>query len=419
MMDTKQLNKIVISSSLGTLFEWYDFLIFGTAAALVFNNLFFPSFDPAAGMIASLLTYIIGFFARPVGGAIFGHLSDTMGRKTVSVITMAIMGVSTVAIGFLPTYEQVGILAPILLVILRICQGIGFGGEWGSAILLVVETCPKDKRGFYSSFMQVGFPLAIVLSAASFSLINMLPPEQVMEWGWRLPFIGSILLVAVSIYIRTQIAETVVFKHIQDNDMLSKNPMRDLFSHNFGKLLIAVGVKVTEVSWSYLITIFMVAYATKMGWPKSQILNFITIAAIINLVAIPFFGYLSDRVGRKTLIYAGSIFTISMAFPIFWLLSSGNSFFVAFAIIIGLVLGNGMMFSAMGAYLAEIFEPQIRSTGLSVSNQLAAAIGGGLTPIFAVLLSDYFSGTNAISVMMITFATITLISNSKARIHND
>lgn len=413
---SKNIVKITVASAFGTLFEWYDFLIYGTAAALVFNKLFFPNIDPVIGMLAALLTYAVGFIARPVGGAIFGHLGDKWGRKSVLMTTMILMGVSTLAIGLLPTYADIGIWAPILLVTCRILQGIGFGGEWGSAALMILENAPKNRRGFYSSFIQVGFPLGLLLATGSFALVANLTGDDFLSWGWRIPFLLSFVLVLAGTYVRSKLVETPVFKELEQQQRLSRNPFWETVTKHPKTLLTAIGIKVTEVSWSYVTTVFVVAYATtQLGLSKTIFLDAITLAAAINLIAIPAFGYLSDVVGRKPLFYAGSLFTIVAAFPLFALINTGDPTVITFTIVAGMVLGNAMMFSALAAYLAEMFEPQIRSTGLSFSNQVAAAIGGGLAPTIAAALAAVFGGTVGASVMMICFALITLLSTIAAK----
>jgi len=405
------LLKITIASALGTLFEWYDFLIYGVSAALVFNKLFFPNIDATIGMLAAMLTYVIGFIARPIGGAIFGHYSDKLGRKSVLMATMLLMGLSTFAIGLLPTYDSVGIAAPIMLVVLRIMQGIGFGGEWGPAALMITENAPANRRGFYGSFVQVGFPLGLLLATGCFAMVSKLPQDDFISWGWRIPFLISFVLVLVGGFVRSRLPETPVFKQLEDAQQVSKNPFLELITKHPLTFITAVGIKLTEVSWSYVITIFLVAYATtNLGLPKSMLLDAIAIASAINVLSIPLFGYISDLVGRKAMLYAGGAFTILMAFPIFGLIATGDSSNVTLAVILGLVFGNAMMFSSLAAYLGELFEPQVRSTGLSFSNQIAAAIGGGLAPLIGASLAVAFGGTHGVSVMLTLFGIITVAS---------
>ena len=404
----KDILKITAASAIGTLFEWYDFLIYGVAAALVFNTLFFPNVSSTVGLLAALLTYAVGFVARPVGGAIFGHYGDRLGRRSVLTITMLLMGISTVGIGLLPTWDSIGIWAPVGLVSLRILQGIGFGGEWGSAALMILENAPANRRGFYSSFVQIGFPLGLLLATGIFALLSQLSHNDLIAWGWRVPFLFSFVLILIGSYVRSQLTETPVFQQLQLSQSVSKNPFWETVVKNPRILLTAVGIKLTEVSWSYVVTIFLVGYATnKLSLPKSTIMNAIAIASAVNLVAIPAFGYLSDLIGRKPLFYLGSAFTVAFAFPLFSLIESGA---VNTAIIAGMLFGNAMMFSTVAAYLSELFPPQIRSTGLSFSNQLAAAIGGGLAPTIATTLAIVFGGSAGASVMMICFAITTAIA---------
>lgn len=404
----KDILKITAASAIGTLFEWYDFLIYGVAAALVFNTLFFPNVSSTVGLLAALLTYAVGFVARPVGGAIFGHYGDRLGRRSVLTITMLLMGISTVGIGLLPTWDSIGIWAPVGLVSLRILQGIGFGGEWGSAALMILENAPANRRGFYSSFVQIGFPLGLLLATGIFALLSQLSHNDLIAWGWRVPFLFSFVLILIGSYVRSQLTETPVFQQLQLSQSVSKNPFWETVVKNPRILLTAVGIKLTEVSWSYVVTIFLVGYATnKLSLPKSTIMNAIAIASAVNLVAIPAFGYLSDLIGRKPLFYLGSAFTVAFAFPLFSLIETGA---VNTAIIAGMLFGNAMMFSTVAAYLSELFPPQIRSTGLSFSNQLAAAIGGGLAPTIATTLAIVFGGSAGASVMMICFAITTAIA---------
>jgi MHS family shikimate/dehydroshikimate transporter-like MFS transporter len=407
-LTNKHLIRTTAASSIGTLFEWYDFLIFGTAAALVFNKIFFPNIDPWLGTLAAISTYMVGFFARPLGGAVFGHLSDKYGRKSTLMTTMMIMGIGTFAIGLLPTYQSIGIWAPIMLVLLRVVQGIGFGGEWSSATLMVLENAPENRKGFYSSFVQIGFPLGSLLATGSFALLAAtLSNEELLSWGWRIPFLASLILLAIGGYVRSNLTETPEFARRKIDGTTSRHPFKDLITKQPRELLLAVGVKISEVSWSYILMVFTVSYVTtKLALPKSSVLNALTIAAAINLVSIPFFGYLSDIVGRQKIFYAGALFTIGMAFPLFWLI---NNQMIALAVICGLVFGNAMMFSAIPAFMADMFEGPTKSTGMSFANQLASMIGGGLSPLMMIALSEHFGGTIGASVLMAAYGVITLV----------
>jgi MHS family shikimate/dehydroshikimate transporter-like MFS transporter len=411
-----RINSIVFASCFGTIIEWYDFLIYATAAALMFNKAFFPTFDPLAGTLAALGSYAVGFLARPLGGALFGHFGDRLGRKSMLVLTLFIMGVSTFCIGLLPTYGSIGVLAPILLILLRVIQGIGLGGEWGGASLMVLEHAPSDKRGFYTSFVQIGFPIGLVLATLVFTLVTKLPDADFAAYGWRIPFLLSIVLLAIGTFVRSRVPETPVFEQLKMRDGLSKNPVIEAVGKNTGTFLIAVGLKLTEVSWVYLLTVFIVVYATtKLGLPKPLMLNAVLYAALLELVSLPLFGWLSDRIGRRPLYILGALFTIAFAFPLFWMLESKSTALIFTAIMIAMNFGHGMMFGPESCYFPELFGPHVRYTGASFGFQVSAAIGGGFAPIMATAMVGYFGGTTGVSIMMIVLALFTLAAALAAR----
>jgi len=420
MSDTRtassKMRSIVFASSVGTIIEWYDFLIYATAAALVFNKAFFPTIAPLAGTLAALGTYAVGFLARPLGGALFGHFGDRLGRKSMLVLTMFIMGLSTFCIGLLPNYASIGVLAPILLILLRIVQGIGLGGEWGGASLMVIEHSPPGKRGFYGSFVQIGFPIGLVLATLVFALATKLPEADFQSWGWRIPFLASIVLLALGTFIRSRVPETPVFERMKATDSFSNNPVGEVVGKNFKTFLIAVGLKLSEVSWVYMLTVFVVVYATtKLALPKQLLLDSVMYAALFELITLPMFGWLSDKIGRRPFFILGAIFTIAFAFPLFWMLETKSVAMVTFAIIIAMNFGHGMMFGLESTYFPELFGPRVRYSGASFGFQVAAAIGGGFSPIIATALVGYFGGTAGVSVMMIGIALITLWAALAAR----
>ena len=408
---------IVLAGSIGTVIEWYDFLIYGTAAALVFNSQFFPTLDPLAATLASLATYAVGFFARPFGGILFGHFGDRQGRKATLMATMLIMALGTFGIGLLPNYSQIGIWAPILLVVLRLIQGIGLGGEWGGASLMVLEHAPRDRRGFYGSIVQVGFPLGLILSSGAFTLVSMMMSDKDFStWGWRLPFLASIVLLAVGWFVRVRIPETPSFNSLKQSGNVAKSPLWEVLSRDWRRFLIALGLKISEVSWVYILTVFAVVYATtKLQMPKGQLLQAITIAAAIELVTIPFFGWLSDRIGRRPFFFAGVLFTVLFAFPLFWLLDTKDPLIVGAAFAVALSFGHGLMFAMESTYFPELFGARVRYTGASFGFQASAAIGGGLAPILATQLSATFGGTAGVSLLLIGLALITLVATVCAR----
>src|ERR1700722_3422627 len=257
-----QMSQIVWASVLGTVVEWFDFLIYGTAAALVFNKLFFPSLDPSAGTLAAFGSLAVGFVARPLGGAIFGHYGDRLGRKAMLTMTMLVMGLGTFLIGCLPTYGQIGIWAPILLVVLRLLQGIGIGGEWGGAVLMVIEHAPVSRRGLFGSLVQIGFPAGIATSTAAFLLLSNLPADDFLSWGWRLPFLASAILVVIGLFVRLRLAETPAFERIKERAALARMPLVEVVAKQPRNFLIAIGLKISEVAWVYVLTVFSIVYAT-------------------------------------------------------------------------------------------------------------------------------------------------------------
>ncbi len=411
-----KMNAIVFASCFGTIIEWYDFLIYATAAGLIFNKAFFPTFDPLAGTLAALGSYAVGFLARPLGGALFGHFGDRLGRKSMLVLTLFIMGLSTFCIGLLPTYASIGVFAPILLILLRIIQGIGLGGEWGGASLMVLEHAPADRRGFYSSFVQIGFPIGLVLATLVFALVAKLPDADFTAYGWRIPFLVSVVLLAVGTFVRSRVPETPVFESLKQRDGLSENPVGEAVGKNTATFLIAVGLKLSEVSWVYMLTVFVVGYATtQLHLPKPMMLDAVMYAALLELVSLPLFGWLSDQIGRRPLYILGALFTIVFAFPLFWMLETRSTTLIFIAIMIAMNFGHGMMFGPESCYFPELFGSRVRYSGASFGFQVSAAIGGGFAPIIATAMVGYIGGTTGVSIMMIILALITLAAALAAR----
>ena len=401
---------IVLAGSIGTVIEWYDFLIYGTAAALVFNTQFFPKLDPLNGTLASLATYAVGFFARPFGGMAFGHFGDRFGRKVSLLLTMAVTGAGTFAVGLLPTYAQIGIGAPVLLVTLRVLQGFGLGGEWGGASLLVVEHASPTRRGMCGSLVQLGFPLGLVCSYGVFGLVtSSMPDSEFQAWGWRIPFLASALLLAVGWYVRARVPETPIFEQMRRSGQVLARPLVHATGRHARNFLIAVGLKLSEVSWVYILSVFVVVYGTtSLTLPKKVLLDALFLAALVEVATIPFFGWLSDRWGRKRLYYVGTIFTIAFAFPFFRVLDSRDPLLITLAMILALNLGHGTMFGLQSTFFPELFGTRVRYTGASLGFQVSAALGGGLAPILATALSGYLGGTTGVSVLVIALALVTL-----------
>ncbi|MDX6805824.1 MFS transporter [Terrihabitans rhizophilus] len=402
--------KVVWSSVIGTTVEWYDFLIYGTAAALVFNKLFFPSMDPSVGLIASFGSYAVGFLARPLGGIVFGHFGDKLGRKAMLSLTIIIMGLGTFLIGCLPTYQQVGVLAPILLVALRLVQGIGIGGEWGGAVLMVVESVPDKGRGFFGSLVQLGYPLGVLSSIGAFALVSQLPEEDFLSWGWRVPFLASAILVAVGLFIRLRLHETPAFSRVKQHNTVSRMPVMEVLTRYPKVFLTAVGLKVSEIAYVSVVTVFSISYVTgQLGLPRSVILNGILIAAFIELFTIPLFGWLSDRYGRKALFVVACLFSMGFAFPMFALFETRDPTIIAATVAVALSLGQGIMFGTGAAWMSELFDARLRYTGASMGFQVGAALSGGFTPLIAAALLAWAGGSTwAISVYLIVLACVTL-----------
>jgi MFS transporter, MHS family, shikimate and dehydroshikimate transport protein len=403
--------KVVFASVFGTIIEWYDFLIYGTAAALVFNKLFFPAFDPLVGTLAALATYGVGFLGRPLGAVIFGHYGDRIGRKSMLIATMLTMGLATFAVGCLPTYAQIGIWAPMALVVLRILQGIGLGGEWGGAVILVMEHGSREKRGFYGSLVQTGFPIGLVAASLAFAATARLPEPEFLTWGWRLPFLASILLVGLGYYVRLKVAESPVFERLKETQQLSRRPVVEALASNTRSFLVSAGLKVSENAWVYILTVFIVLYATTfLKLPRQMILDAFLYAAMVEFITIPIFGYLSDKVGRRPFYFFGALFTIAFVFPLFWLLDTKSAAVITATVIVALSLGHGTMFGPQAAYFPELFGARVRYSGASAGFQFAAALAGGFSPIIATAILGYTGSTAGISLYMMGLALITLVA---------
>nr|AWL99670.1 MFS transporter [Bradyrhizobium amphicarpaeae] len=407
---TPSIAKVAWASVLGTAIEWYDFLIYGTAAALVFNKLFFPAFDPLIGTVAAFGTYAVGFVARPIGGAIIGHFGDRIGRKSMLVATLLMMGIGTFLIGCLPTYDEVGIWAPIMLVALRFVQGIGIGGEWSGAVTMMIEHAGK-RRGFWGSLVQVGFPMGVAASTGIFALVTQLPDASFLSWGWRVPFLLSLVLVLVGLIARYSLAETPEFKQVLERKDVVSQPIFEIFRRDWRNLLLAIGITVSEVGLAYLLTVFVITYSTtKLGMPRQTVLNAVVYAALVEFVTLPLAGWLSDLYGRKTLYLAGAIASIVMAFPLFWLLDTKDATIVTLALIVTMTLTHALLFGPKAAYMPELFGTRTRYSGASLGANIAAALSGGLSPLIATALLVWTGGAWAISIFIIALSVLTLVS---------
>jgi MFS transporter, MHS family, shikimate and dehydroshikimate transport protein len=400
---------VALASLIGTTIEWYDFFLYGTAAALVFNRLYFPTFDPLTGTLAAFGTYAVGFVARPIGGIIIGHYGDRIGRKSMLILTLIIMGVATFGIGLLPTYAQIGPWAAVALVVLRLAQGFGVGGEWGGAVLMAVEHAPPGQRGFYGSWPQMGVPAGLLLSTAVFALFARLPEEQFLTWGWRVPFLLSILLVGVGLIIRVRILETPAFARVKEAGTEARRPIVELLRTHRKEVLLAMGARFAENGAFYIYTVFVLVYGTqRVGIDRQTVLNGILIAAACALVAIPLWGALSDRLGRRPVYLFGACVSALFAYPLFWLLDTGSTPLVWLALVVALVFAHAPMYGPQAAFLSELFGTRVRYSGASLGSQLSSVVAGGLSPFIATALLPY--GRGALALYLIAMALVTIVA---------
>jgi metabolite-proton symporter len=405
------VTRVVVASFVGTMIEWYDFFLYGTAAALVFNQLFFPTLDPLAGTMASFATYSVGFFARPVGGVVFGHFGDRMGRKSMLVTTLTLMGLATFLIGVLPTYAHIGVAAPVLLVLLRFIQGFGVGGEWGGAVLMAVEHGHAGRRGWYASWVQAGVPAGLLLATAVFELFSLLPESAFLSWGWRVPFLLGIALLGVGLFIRLQVFESPLFAKMRDAKQQHGVPLFEVLRRYPRNVVLAMGARFAENGCFYVFTVFVLTYATtRLGVARTAILNGVLLASAVQFFVIPVFGMLSDRVGRRPVYLAGAVGLAVFAFPFFWLVDTGSTTWIGLAIVIGLLV-HAAMYAPQAAFFSELFGTGVRYTGASIGYQLASPLAGGLAPLISMALLEKSGGEPwPIAVYLIVLAAITLVS---------
>ncbi len=406
------IRKVAIASFIGTTIEWYDFFLYGTASALIFGPLFFPKYDALTGALASYSTYAVGFVARPIGGIVCGHFGDRVGRKSMLIFTLLLMGVATALIGLLPTYDQIGVWAPALLIVLRIAQGFAVGGEWGGAVLMAVEHSPKGQRGFYGSWPQVGVPAGLLLSTGVFGLISKLPEDVLLSWGWRLAFLLSILMVGVGLYIRLAMTEPPAFAEVKQTGSESRMPIIDAVRQHPRNVILAMGARIAENGAFYLYTVFILTYATqpRIGFSRSSVLTAIALTAIIEIFAIPTYGWLSDKVGRRPVYLFGAIFTGLFAFPFFWLVNTSNVSLMTLAVVLALVGGHAAMYGPQASFFSELFGTRVRYSGASLGYQLASVIAGGLSPLIATGLLQSTGVSWPIALFVVGMATVTTVS---------
>ncbi len=407
-----------LASFAGTTIEWYDFFLYGTAAALVFNQLFFPEMDPLSGLFAAFATYAVGFIGRPLGGIVFGHFGDRVGRKAMLILTLLMMGVPTVAIGLMPTHDQIGYWAAALLVLLRFLQGVAVGGEWGGAVLMAVEHAPPGQKGFYGSLPQTGVGAGLVLSSLAMGAVAQLPEEDLMSWGWRLPFLASIVLLGVGWLIRTRVPESPEFTRRQDAPApatapaAATMPLAVVLREHRRAVLTIIGARMAENAWFYLSATFALAYATgQLALPRTEVLSAITAGAALSLVTMPLAGWLSDRIGQKRLYLIGLTMLCAYVWPFFTLLGTRELDQAWLALVLALGVVFPLMYAPESLLFARQFPAAVRYSGISLGVQVAGVLGGGLAPMIATALLAYGGGEpHYVIGYLLALAVIALIS---------
>jgi MFS family permease len=385
--------RALAGSAIGSTIEWFDYFLYGTMAVLVFGNLFFPTTDPLISQMLSLTTFALAFLVRPLGGIVFSHIGDRIGRKKTLVVTLSLMGGSTVAMGLLPTYDMVGLWAPVMLTVLRLLQGLALGGEWGGGLLLAVEYSPRNRRGLYGAIPQLGALIGLALGNIVASLItSTLSENAFLVWGWRIPFVASIVLVFLGLWIRKQVGETPSFRRVVEAREVPKVPLVETVKNYKPQLFTALGAKAVESSSFFFFATFTVYYLPSLGFERTQVLNAILLAALVGIVCMPAFGALSDRVGRKKVFVGGSIAMVAFAIPFFWMVHQGSYPLVVIALVLGLAIIWTTYGSTLGTLLAESFPPEIRYTGTSLPYHVGAAVVGGPMPLIATALLARFDG---------------------------
>ncbi|MEN2417212.1 MFS transporter [Streptomyces rimosus] len=415
--------RIVSASLIGTTIEWYDFFLYGSAAALVFNTLFFPAADPLVGTLIAFITYAVGFAARPLGGMVFGHFGDKIGRKKLLVISLLMMGGATFAMGLLPTYQTLGAGAPVLLTVLRLVQGFALGGEWGGAVLIVSEHGGAERRGFWASWPQAGAPGGNLLATGVLALLAALQSEEAfIAWGWRVPFLLSGVLVLLGLWIRVSVAESPVFLAAQAGTRADagrgtkeKAPVVEVLRRSWKEVLTAVGTRFGENISYYVLTAFLLVYVTThLELPKSTALNAVLIASAVHFVTIPLWGALSDRVGRRPVTLVGSVGMALWAFAFFALLDTESPAVITLAVTAGLLL-HGAMYGPQAAFISELFDTKVRYSGASMGSQLASVLAGALAPIIAVKLLKEYGSATPVALYLCLAAIITTVTVALAR----
>ena len=399
-----------MASAVGTTIEWYDFALYGTTAVLVFPKLFFPGQSQFVGVLAAFATFFVGFAARPIGAAVFGHYGDRVGRKGTLVATLLLMGISTFIIGLVPSYASIGVLAPILLVLMRIGQGLGVGGEWGGSVLIAMEWGHGSRRGLFTSWPQFGVPMGLLLSTAVIDVTSTLSGADYLVWAWRVPFLLSAVLIGVGLYVRLRVLESPEFERAKTTQAVIRQPVVQVIKEQWRDIVLAAFVRLSEQAPFYLFITFVLTYATQqLKMPRGEILSDTSIAAAVGLVSIPVFGYLSDRIGRKTMYGIGIVGTAAFAFPYYSLLDTKAGGLVLIAIVLSLVF-HDMQYGPQAALIAEVFGTNVRYSGAGLGYQLASVIAGGPAPLIAAWILNATGSTVGISWYIVVCCVISMLA---------
>ncbi|MCI2418799.1 MHS family MFS transporter [Saccharopolyspora sp. K220] len=411
-LSRSELRRVLVSSVIGTAVEWYDFYLFAISSSVVFGQLFFPQFDETTGTISAFATFAIGFFVRPLGGAFFGHFGDRIGRKNVLVITLIMMGVASTLIGLLPTYASVGIWGAVLLTLLRAAQGFGAGAEYGGAVLMLAETAPVRRRGFYSALPYTGVAAGLIMANGVYALMSGLPEEEFLSWGWRIPFLLSIVGVAIGLVMRLRLHETPVFQEIKQAGQQAKRPIVQVFRRSWRNLLCAWGAQMGDKSLAYIFESLVIVYVTdELGLPEQMVLTGLLVASAIQFVTIPAFAALSDRIGRRPVYILGAVLSALFAYPFFLLLDTGSTLWIWLSIIFASGVAKTMMTAAQAGWFAEMFPSAVRYSGFALAREGMAPLSGGLAPLISASLLALGGGSpHWVVVYIAGLAVITTVS---------
>jgi MFS family permease len=407
-----EARKIAFAAFVGTALEWYDYFLYGTAASIVFSRLYFVSGDALVATLAAFASFAVGFVARPIGAVIFGHIGDRYGRRTSLITTVTMIGVVTSLIGLLPDFATMGVIAPILLTLLRVLQGVAVGGEWGGAVTLAVEHAPPQRRGRYAALPQVGSPIGTLLSSGAFALVSLLPPTSFDSWGWRLPFLAAIPLLFVALYLRRKIEESPLFTELRAKQDRSSLPVIEVFRRSYGRVLVGLAASLLGVGGFYLLTTFVISYGTEtLHLPRSLMLGATLVAAAVEIAILLAFGRLAERWGPGRVCVVGGIASALAAFPVFWLIDTKNPLLVVLAVTVG-VACLSVPYAVSGSLLTELFPPQLRYSGVSIAFNLGGVVSGFVPLAATSVLAASGKESWSVALLLVALAALTVLGGA-------